>query len=31
MLNEIAFFEIQCRKLLAADLAKPAPTAQSAA
>src|SRR6185295_3451603 len=31
MLNEIAFFEIQCRKLLAADLAKPAATAQSAA
>jgi len=31
MLNEIAFFEIQCRKLLAAYLAKPAATAQSAA
>ena len=31
MLNEIAFFEIQCRKLLAADLAKPSATAQSAA
>jgi len=31
MLNEIAFFEIQCRKLLAADLAKPAAPAQSAA
>ena len=29
MLNEIAFFEIQCRKLLAADRAKPAATAQS--
>ena len=31
MLNEIAFFEIQCRKLLAADPANPAATAQSAA
>ena len=31
MLNEIAFFESQCRKLLAADLAKPAAPAQSAA
>jgi len=31
MLNEIAFFEIQCRKLLAADPASPAATAQSAA
>ena len=31
MLNEIAFFESQCRKLLATDLAKPAATAQSAA
>lgn len=31
MLNEIAFFESQCRKLLAADLAKPSATAQSAA
>ena len=29
MLNEIAFFESQCRKLLAADRAKPAATAQS--
>ena len=31
MLNEIAFFESQCRKLLASDLAKPSATAQSAA
>jgi DNA-binding transcriptional MerR regulator len=31
MLNEIAFVEIQCRKLLAADPANPAATAQSAA
>jgi DNA-binding transcriptional MerR regulator len=31
MLNEIAFFESQCRKLLAADLAKSPATAQSAA
>ena len=31
MLNEIAFFESQCRKLLAADPANPAATAQSAA
>ena len=31
MLNEIEFFEIQCRKLLAADPANPAATAQSAA
>ena len=31
MLNEIAFFESQCRKLLAADLAKRSATAQSAA
>jgi DNA-binding transcriptional MerR regulator len=30
MLNEIAFFEIQCRKLLAADLAKSPATAQPA-
>ena len=31
MLNEIAFFESQCRKLLDADLAKRPATAQSAA
>ena len=31
MLNEIAFFESQCRKLLTTDLAKPAATAQTAA